>query len=265
MWSFIWHTFFFDPVYNSLVFFIDVVPGGDVGIAIILTTVVVKIVLLPLSIKAVKTQHAMRAIEPELKALKEKYKDKREEQAKAMMELYRKAGVNPFASIGLVFLQIPIIIALYFSVFGIFSIDGETDVLTKSINTEILYAFIPEPTVISEFFLGKFNIAERSLILAALAGLTQFFHTRLAMPTLPKRKEDAEPNFKDDFARSMQLQMRYVMPVIIFVFAYSISAAIALYFTVSNLMSIGQEFIVKRHKTPLTEQKEAGAKTTPAL
>ncbi len=263
MWSFIWHTFFFDPVYNSLVFFIDVVPGGDVGIAIILTTVVVKVLLLPLSIKAVKTQHAMRAIEPELKALKEKYKDKREEQAKAMMELYRNAGVNPFASIGLVFLQIPIIISLYFSVFGIFNIDPDTAALTKTINADILYAFIPEPAVISEFFLGQFNIAERSIILAALAGLTQFFHARLAIPASAPRNKDAQPNFKDDFARSMQLQMRYVMPVIIFVFAYSISAAIALYFTVSNIMSIGQEFIVKRHKTPPpTEEKTVADSAT---
>lgn len=242
MWSTIWHTFFFDPVYNGLVFFIDVVPGGDVGIAIILITVVVKSLLLPLSIKAVKTQHVMRQIEPELKALKEKFKDKREEQARAMMDIYKKAGINPFASIFLLFLQIPIIIALYFSV------ARGGGIPLPDINIDLLYSFIPNPATVSMSFLGFIDIAARSLPLAALAGITQFIHARLAVPVSAPKEDGAAPNFKEDFARSMQIQMRYVMPVIIFVFAYSISAAIALYFTVSNIMSIGQEFVVRKHK-----------------
>jgi len=242
MWSTIWHSFFFDPIYNGLVFFIDIVPGGDVGMAIILITIVVKSLLLPLSIKAVKTQHGMRLIEPELKTLKEKFKDKREEQAKAMMELYRKAGINPFASIILLFIQIPVIISLYFSV------ARGGGVPLPAINIDLLYSFIPNPTTISMSFLGFIDIAARSLPLAALAGITQFIHARLAVPVSAPKEAGAAPNFKDDFARSMQVQMRYVMPVIIFVFAYTISAAIALYFTISNIMSIGQEFIVRRHK-----------------
>ena len=62
MFGTIWHTFFFDPVYNGLIFFIDILPGGDVGLAIICTTVVVKLILLPLSVRAAKTQVAMREI-----------------------------------------------------------------------------------------------------------------------------------------------------------------------------------------------------------
>ena len=108
MFSYIWHTFFFDPIYNSLVFFIDVIPGGDVGLAIIATVLLVKTILLPISIKAVKTQKAMREIEPKLKEIKEKYKDDRQEQARVMMGVYKEAGMNPFASIMLIFLQIPI-------------------------------------------------------------------------------------------------------------------------------------------------------------
>lgn len=248
MWSFIWHTFFFDPVYNGLVFFIDIVPGGDVGLAIILITIVVKSLLLPLSIKAIKTQHAMRQIEPELKALKEKYKDKREEQARAMMSIYKTAGVNPFASIFLLFIQIPIIISLYFSV------SGGGGVPLPEININLLYSFIPTPTTVSMIFFGFIDIAARSLPLAALAGITQFIHARFAIPASAPKEPGAAPNFKDDFARSMQVQMRYVMPVIIFIFAYSISAAIALYFTISNLMSIGQELLVRKHKiSPSTD------------
>ena len=112
----IWHTFFFDPVYNTLVFFIDVIPAGDVGLAIIATVLLVKLVLFPVSIKAVKTQKIMREIEPKLKEIREKHKDDRQEQAQAMMAVYQEAGMNPLASVFLILLQIPIIIALYFSI-----------------------------------------------------------------------------------------------------------------------------------------------------
>lgn len=244
MFSYVFHTVFFDPVYNALVFFIDVIPGGDVGLAIIATVIVVKFCLLPLSIKAVKTQKIMKELEPKLKELKEKYKDKKEEQAKAMMALYKDAGMNPFASILLLFIQIPFVIAIYLAVSrgGGISLPG--------INTDILYTFIPNPSMVSMEFLGQFDITQKSLVLALLAGVTQFFSTRLSMVAMPlkERDKDAVPNLKDDFARNMQFQMKYVMPVFIIFIAYSFSATIALYFVVSNLVQIAQELYVRKHR-----------------
>ncbi len=242
MFSFIWHTVFFDPVYNTLVFFIDVFPGGDIGLSIIATVVLVKLVLFPLSIKAVKTQKIMRELEPKLKELKEQHKDNREEHAKAMMLVYKEAGMNPFASIGVMFLQIPFVIALYLAV----SKGG--GIPLPSINIDLLYSFIPNPDTVSMLFLGFFDIAAKNLPLAIVAGLTQFLHTNLAMPKLAPKAADAEPSFKEDFSRNMQFQMRYMMPVVIVFIAYTFSAAIALYFVVSNLMAIFQEYIVKRHR-----------------
>jgi YidC/Oxa1 family membrane protein insertase len=242
MFSYIWHTFFFDPVYNGLVFFIEVVPGGDVGLAIIATVVVVKAILLPLSIKAAKTQRIMREIEPKLKEIKEKFKDKREEQARAMMEVYKEAGMNPFASIFLIFLQIPIIIALYFSVYS------GGGIALPEINVDILYAFINAPSVVNMDFVGQIDISGRSALLAVLAGVTQYFQVKIAMPEMKPKEPGAAPDFKEDLMRNMQLQMRYVMPIIIFFVAYFISAAIALYFFVSNLIAIGQELYVRKHR-----------------
>ncbi|MDB9944441.1 YidC/Oxa1 family membrane protein insertase, partial [bacterium] len=143
MFSALWHNLFFDPVYNTLIYAIDIIPGGDVGLAIILATIVVKVVLLPLSLRATETQLALKNIEPKIKEIKEKFKDKREEQARKMMDLYKEAGVNPFASILLLFIQIPVIIALYFSVvFG-------GGVALPEINTALLYSFIPTPEQVS--------------------------------------------------------------------------------------------------------------------
>lgn len=239
--SFIWHTIFFDPIYNSLVFFIDFVRNGDVGIAIICTVVLVKVVILPISLKAARTQFAMRELEPKLAKIKEDYKDKKDVQAIKTMEVFKEANVNPFSSILLLFIQIPIVIALYFAV----SRGG--GVHLPDINTEVLYSFIPTPEIVNMTFLGFMDITLKSLPLAFLAGLTQFIHTHLSLPPQKPRDPKAEPNFKDDFARSMQIQMKYVMPLLIFVVAYTISAAIALYFTISNIMAIGQEYVV-RHK-----------------
>jgi YidC/Oxa1 family membrane protein insertase len=239
--NFIWHTFFFDPVYNSLVFFIDVVRQGDVGIAIICTVILVKLVILPISLKATRTQLVMRELEPKLAKIKVDYKDKRELQALKTMEIFKDAHVNPFSSIVLMFIQIPIVIALYFSVYS------GGGVKLPDINSALLYSFIPTPEVVNMIFLGFMDITAKSLPLALLAGITQFIHTNLSLPPQKPRDPNAEPNFKDDFTRSMHVQMKYVMPVLIGVVAYTISAAIALYFTISNLMAIGQEYVV-RHK-----------------
>ena len=238
--SFIWHTFFFDPIYNSLVFFIDVVPHGDVGVAIVCTVVLVKTILLPISLKATRTQLIMRELDPKLAKIKEDYKDNREMQAIKTIELFREAKVNPFSSILLLFIQIPIVIALYFAVWK------GGGVALPSINMELLYSFIPSPDVVSMTFLGIVDITQKSWFLAFVAGVTQYIHTSLSLPPQKSRDAKAAPNFKEELARSMQFQMRYVLPILIFFVAYTLTAAIALYFTISNLMSIVQEYIVRR-------------------
>lgn len=239
--SFIWHTFFFDPIYNGLVFFIDVIPGGDIGLAIIAITLIVKFILLPLSLKAAKMQKVMREIEPKLQELKETHKDDREQLARATMALYREAGINPFTSIFLMLLQIPIMIALYFSVYS------GGGVPLPGINIDLLYSFIPAPETVDMIFLGLIDIAAKSAPLAILAGLTQFVQAYLAFPAPLPRKEGVS-DMKADFAHSMHLNMRYVLPVIIGVVAYMLSASIALYFTVSNLFAIAQELFIRRHR-----------------
>jgi YidC/Oxa1 family membrane protein insertase len=242
MFNTIWHTFFFDPVYNTLVFFIDIFPGGDVGLAIIATVLLVKTVLLPISIKAVKTQKAMREIEPQLKEIKQKFKDDRQGQAEAMMAVYKDAGMNPLASIFLLFLQIPIVIALYFSV------SSGGGVPLPAINVDLLYSFVAEPVAVTMIFLGLFDISQKSFLLALVAGVTQYIHISFTMPALPPRDPNAPPDMKEDFMRNMQTQMKYVMPVVVVGAAYVFSASIALYFVVSNLTMIAQEYFVKKHR-----------------
>ncbi len=241
--SWLWHTFFFDPVYNGLVFFVDVIPGGDVGLSIIAITIVVKFILLPLSAKAARTQRVMRELEPKLAELKETHKDDREALARATMASYKEAGINPFSSILLMFIQIPIVIALYFSVYK------GGGVPLPGINTDLLYGFIPSPETVDMIFLGFVDIAKKSLPLALLAGVTQFIHAGLSIPK-PAARQEGVSDMKGDFARSMYLNMRYVLPILITFIAYTLSASVALYFTVSNLFAIAQEYYLRSHKRP---------------
>lgn len=242
MFSYLWHTFFFDPIYNGLVFFIDVMPHGDVGLAIIALIVVVKVILLPLSIKAVKTQRLMKEIAPKLQEIKEKYKDQREEQAKAMMSAYREAGLNPFAGFLVMFIQIPVVIALYLAVYS------GGGVALPQINADLLYSFLVVPSLVDMHFLGMIDIASKSLPLALLAGITQYFQIRYSMPELPATDPDKTPDFKDEFSRMLQLQMKYVFPPLIFVVAFVSASVIALYFVVTNVVTIILELFIRKHR-----------------
>lgn len=229
-------TFFYQPLYNSLVFLISVMPGSSVGLSIIILTVAVRGALLPFSHRSVVSQAKMRKLAPHMEKLKEKHKDDKQEQARKMMELYKEHGVNPFSGILLLIVQIPIIFALYFVFFkGL-----------PHLNEGHLYSFIHLPETINMMFLGIL-LSKKSIILALCAATTQYFQIKLSVPPLPPAEKGDTPSFKNDFARSFNMQMRYMLPLIVFGISYSISAAIALYWTTSNLFSIAHELYVK-HK-----------------
>jgi YidC/Oxa1 family membrane protein insertase len=218
----------------------DLLPWIDAGVAIIIFTIIVKFVLFPLSRKAVVTQLKMRKLEPEMAALKEKYKDDKQVYAKKTMELYKTNGVNPFASIFLILIQLPIIFALY----KIF-VDG-----FETVNSAILYSFVAVPPNIDVTFLGFFDISGKSFILALLAGITSYFQIRYSVPVVsknpPKENMTKEEKFRHDLSRSMNMQMRYMLPALAFIVSWTISGAIAVYWITSNLFTLAQELVIRR-------------------
>ncbi len=230
----LFHDLVFLPVHNLLVFFVDILPGGDLGLAVIAVTLIVKLVLLPLSLQAARTQRMMRAIEPELKALRERTKDNKEAQAREMLALYKEKNVKPFASILMLFLQIPIIFGLYFV-----SKEAATTVLDAS----LLYSFVPLPESVSLAFLGIFSVTTMSITLALVAAATQFVQALYVIPVPEKPKEGA--TMQEEFAHSMATQARYIFPILIGIFALS-SGAIALYFSAASIFMVAQEALVRK-------------------
>ncbi|MDO8565529.1 MAG: YidC/Oxa1 family membrane protein insertase [bacterium] len=231
--SFLYHKFFFDPLYNALIFLFKVFPWADAGIIVILLTILVRLVLFPLSRKAVITQVKMTEIGPELAEIKEKYKDKAEEQARRTLALYKEKGVNPFSGILVIIIQIPIILALY-QIFLHF----------PQVNPALLYSFVHAPSHINTEFLGLIDISAKSALIALLAALSTYFQFHVSS----KGQKPPEGNsFTDNLTRSMQSQMKYFFPILVFFISYKISGAIALYWLTTNLFSIGQEIFVRRN------------------
>ncbi|MEK7126436.1 MAG: YidC/Oxa1 family membrane protein insertase [Patescibacteria group bacterium] len=229
------HAVFYDPIYNALVALVALVPGSDVGIAVIIVTIVIRLVLLPFSLSAARTQRAMKILEPKIKELKETHKGNKEKEALETLALYREARVNPFSSILTVFIQIPVLFALYF----VFYYEP-----FPAINAARLYAFTPVPDMASLEFLGLISVAGKSMILAFLAGATQFYQAHLALSGT--MKPSGEKSVQNDFQRVMGMQLKYVFPFIIAAISYSTSGAIALYFITTNLVGSVQEWYLLR-------------------
>lgn len=236
------HAVVYTPLYNTLIGILHVVPYADLGLAVVLLTVLVKIFLFPLAYRVSHMQVQMRKITPKLEALKEEYKDDKHTQTLKILELYKEHNVRPFLSILVILIQLPIIFSLYL----IFARGG-----LPTVDPSLLYSFITEPEVINMNFLWISDISGRSIVLALLAGITQYVFSAYSLPK-PKPRGD-NPTLKDDFAHSFHLQMKYVFPVLVVGLSYTISAAIALYWATSNLFAIGQEMLVRRNLGVVTD------------
>lgn len=181
----------------------------------------------------------MKKIEPELKQIKKDYPNK-EEQAKKTFELYKKYKTNPFSGCLVVLIQMPVIFALYYVFYRGLNIDPN-----------LVYSFIDIPTTTNTMFLGFIDLHSKSIILGVLAGVTQFIQGYISSPSKPKTEivnqgEQSPKNFQDQLSDSMQMNIRYILPIFIAFIAWKISAAVALYWVVNNIYTILQELNIRR-------------------
>lgn len=232
------------PLFNSMVFFYNTIPGANIGLALILTTLVVRILMIPLYRASIKSQREIAIIQPILKELQTKYKDDRQKLSEEMLKAYKEHNVNPFAGILLLFVQIPILIAIYNVSLNIF----------KPENYPALYSFITLPETFNPQFFGLLNVADsKNIILALLVGISQYYQIKLiisrtksAKPkeTKKSKKKKSDKPEEPDFATTLNKQMLFMMPILVTIFAYSFPAAMSLYWITTTLFTIGQEFIL---------------------
>jgi YidC/Oxa1 family membrane protein insertase len=213
------------PLLNLLVFTYNYIP--DIGVVIIILTVLIRLLLLPSFHKSLKHQKALADLQPKMNEIRDKYKDDKERQARAMMELYSAHKVNPLSSCLPLLIQLPILIALY-------------QVFIRSLNghgLEGIYNFITTPSSIDPYFFGFINLAEKNIYMAVVAAILQFWQARISQP----KTQSTDPT-----AKMLAMQTMYFFPVLTLIIGLQFPAGLALYWIVTTLFGIGQQYYILR-------------------
>jgi YidC/Oxa1 family membrane protein insertase len=254
----IWDTFIITPFVNALLVIYNYI--GDFGIAIILFTILIRLITHPLMAKQIKSAQAMQNLtqDKRYKAMQEKYKGQKEKLAQAQMELYKEMGVSPFASCLPTLIQLPLIIGLYQSLTrAMASTPAEMLYLKQHIYSGLLNISTLIP-LDSHFLWMDLSQPERLFIpglefgipvMAVIVVITSYMQTKLTMPP-------ADPTNQNAMMTNM---MNIYMPLLMGYLAWTLSAGLSLYFLVSNIIGILQYAMLGRvnWKNLLPGQKQA--------
>lgn len=235
----IFHEAVQQPIYNALISIYDILPWQDLGIAIIILTIIIKGIMYPLQKKQIENMKAMADLQPEMKQIQKDHKEDKEAQTKAMMALYKKHGTNPLSGC------LPLIVQIIVF-FGIYSVINMIIGSSFAVQPSELYSFVNNPGAINHLFLNFLDLAKPSIPLAVLTAAAQFYQTKqmiAAQPT-PIPNEDGKP----DFAQMMNKQMLFIGPIMILVVGFSLPAALPLYWVTSTVLMIAQQTITLNTK-----------------
>lgn len=205
----IWTKYFVGPLSDTLDWFAKVL-WGEYGLSILVVTIIIRFIILPLTLRQYKSSKAMQAIQPELTKIKQKFKDDAKKQQEETMKLFQKNGVNPMAGCLPVFVQMPILIALY--------------------NAIMYNPFIKEHT----FLWLQLSQKDPYYILPIIAAATTFVQQKVMMA------------FQPNTANPSMNMLLYIFPVMIFVMSMSFASALPLYWVYSNIFTIVQTYFIYR-------------------
>ncbi len=229
-------TILYQPIINLFVGLYNVIP--DLGIIILLVTLISKILLWPLTTKSIRAQRVLTELQPRLEALKKEHKDDQQKLASETMRLYREHKINPFSSCLPLLIQLPIFIALYYVL----------QAVLKSSELNLLYSFVHNPGTIKTVTLGFLDLHAPSIILAVLAGLAQYWQAKSMM------SRQTKPAGDDSMTAMMNKQMLYFMPALTVIIGWRLPAGLTLYWFFSTILTVAQQWYILRH--------DAGSRTS---
>lgn len=268
-------TIILKPIFNALLLLYSLIPGGDFGIAIILFTIIIRTVLYPLVRSQLRQTKRMRKMQPELAKIKKAAKGNKQIEAMQQMELYKKYGIKPFRSILVLIIQLPIFIGLY-QVIRIISLHrDQVATLTYDVLEKIgpIQKIIEDPNSFNHTMLGFIDLTKVAVsntgiditlvVLAVISAVTQYIMTKQTMPTgkstkkfrdiMKEAAEGKEPNQTEMNAVMMNNMMKF-MPIMMFFIMMSLPGALALYYTASNLVAVGQQhYLLTKDQEDLEE------------
>lgn len=231
----IYNELLYRPLFNAMVYLQGIIPGGDLGLTIIILTMAIRALFSPLSLKTFKSQRSMRELSPKIDEIKAKYKNDHAAQSAAVLKLYKENNVNPVAGCLPLLVQIPILIALY-------------QVFIKGITPEsltLLYGFISMPESANQNFVGLFDVTKNSPLLTILAGGLQFIQSKQSM-ALQADGGNSPAGGKELAAISKQ--MLYFFPIMIIIIGWNLPVGLILYWITTTVFSMGEQSWIKRKK-----------------
>lgn len=223
-------TLLYQPLYNFLIFITWLVPGHSIAVSIVILTVVVRLILLPTSLKAARLQIRNLELQPKINKIRSEIKDQKE-QSQALMALYKEEGLSPFGSCLPLLIQLPLLIVLY----QVFS-SGLT-----AVNPANLYSFVPHTVTINNSLFGLDLAKADPWVLPILAGLSQMVLSLMMMPPKPK-----DASGQADPMAMMSRQMIFLLPLMTVFIGRSMPAALIIYWLVTTVFSIGQQWYVNK-------------------
>lgn len=232
-----WRTGIYQPIYNTLILSIKYAPGKNLAFAIILLTIIIRLILLIPSQRAIVSQRKLQEVQPKLEEIRKKYAGNQEKIAEETMHIWKEHKVNPFGSCLPLLIQFPILIALFYVIQSGLNPD----------NSVLLYGFLKDFTFgdIDKYFLTMDLTQINKFVLPIIVGGLQFAQMKLA-EIKKEKKEEPKKEEKKKFGDEMQIatkMMTYVMPIMIAIFTASMPSGVGLYWGTSTLFGIGQQLV----------------------
>jgi YidC/Oxa1 family membrane protein insertase len=273
-------TLLVQPIFNILVFIYGAIPGHDFGIALILFTILVRMLMWPLVKKQLHQTKVMQKIQPELKKIKQNSNGDKQKEAQLMMELYRERGVNPFGSIGLLIVQLPIFIALFAVVRLITEHPDNIVKFTYPLLDKLpqLKAVVTDPTIFHNSLFGVVDLTRQAfggnkiywpllLIAVGAAGL-QYLQSKQLLPKVEEgrklrdilREQSAGKKVdQGEMSAMMTNRMSMLFPILTLGIAAYLSGALVLYLFVTSAVAVIQQGIVLNNDNDELEKRSESA------
>lgn len=231
----LFYTILTQPLWNALILLYETAAFRDLGVAIVLLTVVVRLVLVPLVAKSMRQQVLMARLKPHIDELGRKHKGDKERHARELMQLYREHGVSPFGGLFAMLIQLPVLFALY----RIF-LSGFNGAAIA------LYWFVPDPGMISTISLGLLDIQKSSIVVVVIAAALQYFQGR----------QMTKLGSASGAGAGAQRIMVWIGPALTLIILTSLPSAVALYWAATTLFGMAQQAYITRS---LAQEQSHGA------
>ncbi len=237
-------TFVEKPLFNGLIFIAEYMPSRNLGLALIVLTLIVKLILLVPNQHALEGQRKLQLLQPRLDELKKKYPNDAKRVQEETMKIWKEMKINPLQSCLPTLLQFPILIGLFYVIRNGVTIETSRHLLYP------FYANLPTP-FFGHFFLGLDLLLPNVWIMPPILVLLQFFQMKMMMAKAKKKDEIVvKPVGTKSWIPELDQQtvMTYVLPFMIGFFALKFPAAVSLYWGISTLFGIAQQYYVMKEK-----------------